>query len=690
MTNDGVRYPFLVFGLSCLFCLLFLNFIHISYAFILTAIFFTLVIFFYFIHKNKIFLLSCLSCFLSCVFFTYKFYTKNSVLDFLQEKELTITAHLIDLPEYSNGYCRYSVKVDKIENFDNLPKFKMELISSDDIYCDVFERFKAKIKVRTINLREKIRLKSQGKYLSGSIYSYQTVEKLDQIKNPKYYALKIKEFLIDYTTKIFDSQSERLLRAILFRDRSRMTPEEKNIFSEAGVFHFLAISGFHFSIMIKILSNLFKLLNFNRKFSQILCCMFIVFFIMITGFTPSIARSGIMIFIHILAKLFMKKDDSINSLSLALLIILITNIDSCLDLSLWMSFISSSSLICFSDNLKKIISSKLRIKRSKISNYILSNLSDSFIGTISVFPISCLYFKSFSSLFLISNLLVSFQIYILIIISLLSLAFNEFAFLENLPQISNFVVKYIILIVKKLSKFSFSLDYSFIPLCVSFILIIIAYSTVFRDLKKDFLKIVLMFFTFIELGIISYQIKHINSFQIDIIPSIKSNDLVLSTQKYNFIILQSDDMSKVHQYMKNNKYILNINDKLKYNSSNILKNNNEVKMEDKTNDITISELKLDNKRWIIINIMDKRILVSIDGGDIRHLPKNMRQCDIFVAYKLPNMFDLLRFKTLIYSDNSYLYRQNCNKILNYDNYILAGYNASVFLKDNRYSIFRKV
>lgn len=691
ISRDELRLPFLISGVSCLYCLLILNFIHIYIVFLLTFLFLSLSVLFLSFYKNKIFFVSCFSCFISCLIFTYKFYTKEVVLDSLQEKELTIVAYATDLPEYHDNYCKYIIKVEKIENLENVPKFKMELLSSDDMYCEVLEKFKVKIKVRSLDLKEKIKLKSQDKYLSGVVYSYHNIERLGKIKNLRYYILNAKQNLIDYTVKIFDTNCANFLRAILFRDRSKLTAYDKDIFSKSGIFHFLAISGFHFSIMIKILLNLFKFLKFRLRLSLVLCCVFIIFFMIMTGFTPSIIRSGVMIFVHILAKLFIKKDHPLNSLSLALMIILMSNIDSCLDISLWMSFVSSSSLVFFSSKFKNIIFEKFKtIKNYKILNYILSNFVDSLIGTISVFPISCLYFKSFSLVFLISNLFVSFQIYILILVSIVSLLCNQFIFFENLPKISNFIVKSIMIIAKKLSNFHINLDYTFIPLCVSFILIIISYSLIFRDLKKDILKIIFMFLIFTELGMLSYQIKHINALKIDIIPSYGSNDIIASTQKENFIILQSDNINKIDKYLKSNKMIININDKIKSDEFVNIKKNSEVKIYDIKNNIKFLILNLKNKKWIKINIMGKIILISANGGDIRNLPENMRECDIFLAYKIPNKLNLLKFNHIIYADNSYLYRKNCNKIANYDNFVLSGYDGSIFFKDGKYFISRRI
>ena len=466
-------------------------------------------IFFYFFVKNKDFALIFASVFLASGIFIFNFYKNDIFTNSLQNKDIKITGYIIDMPVYSNNICKYNIQVENIENIQNIkkiPKFKMQLISQSDINCDVYQTFKAKIHVQeNTNLKEFLKLKSQNIKLSGFVSSYEPIERFETKNNINYYILKIKEKLLNYITKIFDNKSEAFIRAFLFRDRSKLNSDEILSFSESGISHFLAISGFHLAIIVNILINLFKLLNFKKKISYLLCCVFILFFMLITGFTPSIVRSGIMFSIFIMAKIFFKNYDALNSLGVSLIIILLINPDSCLDIGLWMSFLSSASIITFSNKLKKIIFLKLKNiknniftyffgiaeknkkykKNNKIFNYIISNFSDSLTATVCVFPISCLYFKSFSLVFFISNILISFQVYILILIAILSILFNQIPIFNFLPSFANLISKSIIIITRFLSKFSINLDYKFIPICAACALILISYYILFYSAEID-------------------------------------------------------------------------------------------------------------------------------------------------------------------------------------------------------------
>lgn len=688
LQDDRLRNPVLISSVSSLFCLLILNFLDVIWIFFILISFLLFSILFCFILKNKIFAVACVSCLISCCAFIIKLYTNDSIINSFEGKELTVIGYSTDLPVYSEGKCRYNVRVEKIKGIEKIPKFNIEMVSDDDLYCDPFERFKIKLKIlESNNLSDQIRLKSQGVKFSSVPYLYQNIERLDIKKNIKYYVLKIKSYILDCVSKIFDSKCDRLLRALVFRDRSRLTFDEKIAFSESGVFHFLAVSGFHFTLFTNILLNLLKFLKINRSVAYSLCCLFVIFFIIMVGFTPSVVRSGVMLLIYFLSKIFFKPYDSLNSLGLGLTLILILNMDACLDVGLWMSFVSSASLILFSDKIKRNIFSKLKLEKStKILRYSLSNFIDSTVGTISTLPISCLYFKSFSILFFISNLFISILIYILITTFLISIIFYKIPFLNLTPKISNIISELIIKIIYNFSNFSFSLNYSFIPLCFSILFILISYFIIFKDIEKEILKIFLIFINLILTGIISYQLKRKNSFQIDIL----KGDIIISDQRQNIIIMRSDKLNRLHNYFNKNIVIIN------NNKNNLLENDKIINLSDNkiyefnfSNKLNIIAFKIKSKGWIKIEIFDKIILVCMDGGNADLLPNKIKNCDIFLAFNLPNNLNQIKFKEIIFANNSFRYKFNSNKILNYNNLVSGEYDASILLKNNKYFIERK-
>ena len=361
-----------------------------------------------------------------------------------------------------------------------------------------------------------------------------------------------------------------------------------------------------------------------------------------------------------------------------LLVILFVNPDSCLDIGLWMSFVSSICLILFSSKLKKYLYKKLNLKfnSSKFLDYLITVSSDSIIGTISVFPIISLYFKSISLVFLISNFLISFQIYILMFSFIISFITKETIVVNLISELANSISKLILFLVEKLSHCCINIDYSFIPFSVACLFILIFVSITFENLKKDMLKIAFCFFIFLEIGSISYQVKNKNSYKLDVVCSNFSNRIVVSNAKSKIIF--SPDESENRDYLNENS------------SEIILKQENFFKISAYEKQMQMFYFKLKNKFWAKIRLLNTIILVCFDGGDAKNLPDNLKSCDIFLAFKIPNNFSKINFKDIILADNSFFSRFNCNKISKYKNYVSDFNDISINCNDKNYQIYRKV
>ena len=147
------------------------------------------------------------------------------------------------------------------------------------------------------------------------------------------------------------------------------------------------------------------------------------------------------------ATLLFRKNDTITSLSLSLLIILIQNPFSIKNIGLILSFIATLGIIIF----YKIIIEKINTtKNLSILNKIKEIIAVSLSVQICIFPISIFMFNKISLTFLLSNMLVSFLIGTIIILGfiatiipfkllfiilngLLSILKNTAVFFSNVP-----------------------------------------------------------------------------------------------------------------------------------------------------------------------------------------------------------------------------------------------------------------
>ena len=614
------------------------------------------------IFKNVTFLLSLFFLFLSCVVFYFNFYRKDIIFNSLRGKDLSIVCHPVDFTSYDENRFRYIVQVDEISNveFKKIPNFKMELYSPFEIGVETFQKFK--VNVHTFEVRDIKRyfyLKSRNIYLSGSVRSYNEIEYLDDCCRFQSKIFFIRNRVVEYLTKPFDHRCSDLIKAIIFGDRNNLDKKVRNAFYKSGVSRLFAVSGFHFSLMTKILYNFLRFIRVKSKISRIICILFITFYSFIVGFHPSSIRASIMIVLYFISRILFLKSDSVNSLGVSLLIILLVNPNSSLDVGLFLSFVSSLSIILFSGKTSKFIMEKLKVPNNlPVLRYITLNISDSIVSSVSTFPIVCIYFKYLNSLFIFSNLFMSIQIYILFVMFLLFISriylFN-FTFFNN---VMNLISKSIFLSVEKISEIPLvNLGYPFINLCISSILILVSFSIFFDIINRNLFQLGIMSLILFLVGMISHQLVNKNSIRI----FVDFSDVIISNCKESILLFKSKNLDRLFRYLNNNSYSINfgeskIESDLKIDKNKIYK----IHLWGKILDLLI--FQNNNNPWIQLKCFEKIILICMSGGDVRNFDDELKNCDILILFKIPNNFKLINFKTLVYVDNSDIAKNNYVKL----------------------------
>lgn len=111
--------------------------------------------------------------------------------------------------------------------------------------------------------------------------------------------------------------------SILYGDRATVPTHELDSFKQSGVMHLFAVSGLHVGLLVAVIAWLLSKLKVNDKVQFFLISGFLLGYCVLCSFTPSVVRASVMSIFLLLSKLFERKYDSLNALSLAGIILLV-------------------------------------------------------------------------------------------------------------------------------------------------------------------------------------------------------------------------------------------------------------------------------------------------------------------------------------------------------------------------------
>ncbi len=230
-------------------------------------------------------------------------------------------------------------------------------------------------------------------------------------------SLKCKE-KIDF---IFEEEKASMIKGLLLGDTGDIQEEVKENFQVANISHVLAISGMHIGYLILGIQIVLKN-RIGKKKTKMVTIAILIFYVFITGFSPSIVRAVVMGIITIGGGLVNRKSDIWNSIAISLLGILFYNPFLILNVGLQLSYLGTIGIILFQPVILKIFESYSSKRRYKLKRKLevwekaKEMIAVSLSAQIMILPILLYHFNICGIYFLITNLLVSLVIAPIIIL----------------------------------------------------------------------------------------------------------------------------------------------------------------------------------------------------------------------------------------------------------------------------------
>jgi len=291
------------------------------------------------------------------------------------------------------------------------------------------------------------------------------------------------------SNKLLNKNEASLLTGILIGNKQNLDEDITQAFRSSNLSHMLAVSGAHVSYVIIGITFAISISKIGKRKSKIITIIFLLFFILITGKTPSVTRACIMAIYILLGNLCHKKITTISSINISLLLLMVNNPYCILDIGFQLSYGGTIGIITFYKPLKRLLiknNKKTQITnlKEKIQEMLLLTIS----ANIIIFPIIMFHFNNISLSFLISNLLASPIMGVLILLGFITIIFSYIFYpISKLLAVPlNFLLK----LFMQIAIFSSNLPFSKIlvptPRLISIILyyIFIFFLLFYKNIKE--------------------------------------------------------------------------------------------------------------------------------------------------------------------------------------------------------------
>jgi ComEC/Rec2-related protein len=155
--------------------------------------------------------------------------------------------------------------------------------------------------------------------------------------------------------KNVDNDTASVIFAMLTGNTSDMDSETLTTFRSGGIAHIFAVSGLHIGIVYLILNFICKKLRLNKYLTTIISCGGILFYAGVCAFTISSVRATIMCTIASITRLIYCKYDSLNSLSLSIILILFINPMNLFNVGFQLSVCAVLGIILLNNKLNRLL-----------------------------------------------------------------------------------------------------------------------------------------------------------------------------------------------------------------------------------------------------------------------------------------------------------------------------------------------
>lgn len=257
-------------------------------------------------------------------------------------------------------------------------------------------------------------------------------------------------YFVNINTLYLHQPYASLLNGIIFGIELKTLEEFFLQLKKVGLLHIVVLSGMNISLLSAFVSRL--TIRFGRYISSLFSIIAIICFVLFVGPEAPIVRAGIMAIIAHVAIIYGFKTYSLYLLFLSAVISLLVKPDWLMSISFQLSYFAVLGIVLFSKSYKRVdgfINNLIRDLKIELRTSLSAQVFTS--------PLIFLYFKEFSLISPISNLLTAGLIAPIMILGFLSAFLGSINYYLGLPfaWLAYGLLRYLVFVIEVLANIPF-------------------------------------------------------------------------------------------------------------------------------------------------------------------------------------------------------------------------------------------
>ncbi len=197
------------------------------------------------------------------------------------------------------------------------------------------------------------------------------------------------------------------LKGVVLGFRAQISEDVKQSFMETGTIHILAVSGSNVAVVALAFTAVLGFSRLSRRLRAVGTAMGILFYMLVTGSSPSVVRATIMALLVLGATMAERRTDVYNALAAAAVVLLLWNPLTLFDVGFQLSFAAVWSLVYFYPILESVVRKiPERFEEIKAMDAGLKLFAVSLAAQIGTLPFTVYYFNRISIIGIVANLVV--------------------------------------------------------------------------------------------------------------------------------------------------------------------------------------------------------------------------------------------------------------------------------------------